>query len=201
MKLYADAPVRRTRQIASDALAVVWVGVWVWAARTLHGLVASLAEPGVALEDAGNGLNQRVLGAADSVEGLPLVGDQLRGPFEAVADAGTAIAGAGQKQQDVVADLALALSGLLLVLALAIVLLTWLPLRVWWVRRASAARALVRESADPSLFALRALANRPLRDLRRVHPDPANAWRLGDQAVIARLAALELQDLGLRPPK
>jgi len=44
------------------------------------------------------------------------------------------------------------------------------------------------------------LANRPLAQLRRVHPDPATAWRIGDRAVIARLAALELRDLGLRPP-
>lgn len=201
MKLYADAPARRAWQIATDLFAVVWVWSWVWAARKLHGLVASLAEPGIALEDAGNGLRDRLLGAADTVDGLPLVGDQLRGPFDVVADAGTAIAEAGQKQQDVVSDLALALAGLMLVLALAAILFTWLPLRVWWIRRASAARALVRESADPSLFALRALANRPLRQLHRVHPDPATAWRLGDQAVIARLAALELGELGLRPPR
>jgi hypothetical protein len=54
--------------------------------------------------------------------------------------------------------------------------------------------------ADLELFALRALANRPLRELYRVTPDPAGALRAGDYA---GLAALELRSLGLRaePPR
>jgi hypothetical protein len=36
--------------------------------------------------------------------------------------------------------------------------------------------------------------------LTRIAPDPAAAWRAGDPAVVRRLAALELTDLGLRPP-
>lgn len=201
MTLYADAPVRRAFQIVADVLAVAWAVFWVWAARRLHAAVISLAEPGVVLEDAGNDLNERVLGAADAIEGLPVIGDQLRGPLEVVADAGTAIAGAGQRQQDVVANLALSVSGLLLALALAVVLLAWLPRRVAWVRRASAARALMAAGANPSLFALRALATRPLPELRRISPDPAGAWQHGDRPVIEALAGLELAALGLRPPR
>lgn len=201
MMLYADAPARRAFQVLADVLAVAWAVFWIWAARRLHAAVTSLAEPGVVLENAGNDLNERVLGAADAVEGLPVVGDQLRGPFEVVAEAGTAIAGAGQRQQDVVANLALGLSGLLLALALAVVLLAWLPRRIAWVRRAAAARSLLATGASPSLFALRALATRPLADLRRISPDPAGAWQHGDRPVIEALAGLELAALGLRPPQ
>lgn len=200
MKLYADTPARRSRQIVADVLALGWAVFWIWAATRLHAVVTSLAEPGIVLEDAGIGMNDRVLAAADAVDGLPVVGDELRTPFEVVAGAGTSIAAAGQRQQDVVADVATVLSGLVLVLALALVLLTWLPRRFAWVRRTSAARTLVQGGASSSLFALRALATRPLADLHRLGPNPAGAWQRGDQTVIEALAELELAALGLRGP-
>mgnify|MGYP000681029309 CR=1 FL=1 len=44
---------------------------------------------------------------------------------------------------------------------------------------------------------VRALSRVPVSRLVRVAPDPAAAWRSGDPAVVAALAALELSDLGL----
>jgi hypothetical protein len=85
-----------------------------------------------------------------------------------------------------------------LVVAVAVVLVAWLPWRIRWVQRTRAARRLLAAHADPALFALRALTNRSLRDLLRVHPDPARAWRAGDPAATAALAQLELAALGLR---
>jgi hypothetical protein len=56
------------------------------------------------------------------------------------------------------------------------------------------------DGADLELFAIRAVANRPLRELRRVSADPAGALRAGEHHA---LADLELRALGLRarPPK
>jgi hypothetical protein len=51
------------------------------------------------------------------------------------------------------------------------------------------------DRADLHLFALRAVANRPLRQLHRVTPDPAGALAAGDYE---GLAALELNALGLK---
>ena len=48
------------------------------------------------------------------------------------------------------------------------------------------------------LLALRALANRPLQELRRVAPDPVRAWRDGDADAIRALAHLELVADGVR---
>ena len=53
--------------------------------------------------------------------------------------------------------------------------------------------------ADLDLFALRALANRPLPRLTEISPDPVEAWRRGDSEVVRALAALELRSIGLRP--
>ena len=60
---------------------------------------------------------------------------------------------------------------------------------------ATAARAIRESAADLHLFALRAVANRPLSELRRVTPDPAGALMSGD---VEDLARLELAALGLR---
>jgi len=199
MQIYADTPGRRSAQLVADATALLWIGFWVWLAMWLRDLVLLLGEPGAVLESAGEALSERVSDAADTVAGVPGVGDDLRRPFDAIAQAGVDIAGAGARQQEVVADLALALSTAVLVVAVAVVLVAWLPWRIRWVQRTRAARRLLAAHADPALFALRALTNRSLRDLLRVHPDPARAWRAGDPAATAALAQLELAALGLRP--
>ena len=82
---------------------------------------------------------------------------------------------------------------LLLIVPLALVLFVWLPLRIRWIRRASSPRRCAREPAGRDLLALRALANQPLRRLATLHPDPADAWRDGDERRGQALAALELR--------
>lgn len=198
MQLYADTPGRRIAQVLADVTAMLWIGFWTWLAIWLRDLVLLLGEPGAVLESAGQTLSERVRDAADTVAGVPGIGDDLRRPFDVIAEAGVDIAGAGVRQQEVVADLALTLSTVVLVLAVAVVLVAWLPWRIRWVTRSRAARRLLVAHADPALFALRALTNRSLRDLLRVHPDPARAWRAGDPAATAALARLELAALGLR---
>jgi hypothetical protein len=74
-------------------------------------------------------------------------------------------------------------------------LLVWLPRRVAWAREAGAASRLRMDAADLELFAIRAVANRPLRQLHRATPDPAGALRTGEYEA---LADLELRALGLR---
>jgi hypothetical protein len=98
-------------------------------------------------------------------------------------------------------DLAWALALLLLVGPVLVVLLGWLPLRVRWIRRATAAVGLRDGNAGRDLLALRALANQPLRRLTRIDPDPVGAWRDGDRSTVNALAALELRRLGVRLAK
>jgi hypothetical protein len=131
---------------------------------------------------------------------IPVVGGELRDPFGRLGGVGRALADAGVTQQQVVHDLALWLGVLVAAVPVAALLVMWLPGRVAWAREAGAASRLRLGGADLELFALRALANRSLRELYRVTPDPAGALRAGDYA---GLAALELRSLGLRaePPR
>ena len=200
MKLYADIPARRTRQLAGDIWLVAWTVLWIWIAVKLHGLVMNLAPPGMAISDGANDLAESIASAGEAVGGVPLVGESLGAPFEGMSQAARSIADAGQAEADAVATLAMFLSVSLAVLAFASFAAFWIPIRVAFVRRASAAQRFVDANEDLDLFALRAMARQPLQALARITDDPAGAWRRGDQTVIHALASLELREEGLRPP-
>jgi hypothetical protein len=198
MKLYADTTGRRGRQLFTDLFVVAWVAFWIWLSVQLYDLVLKLAVPGEKLASAGDGMASNLSDAGTQAHRVPVAGDALASPFTKAAGAARGLADAGRQQQEIVHELAWVLALLLLAVPLAVVLFGWLPLRVRWVRRASAASSLRAGAAGRELLALRALANQPLRRLARVDGDPVAAWRRGDPDTVRALAALELRRLGLR---
>ena len=195
MKLYAETSGLRARQVLGDLAVVAWTAAWVWAGVTLYRLVEKLAVPGARLEQAGGGFAGDVAEIQQKVGRVPVVGNELQGPFGRLAGVGQTLADAGATQQQVVHQLALWLGILVAAVPVVTLLLAWLPRRVSWAREAGAASRLRLAGADLELFALRAVANRPLRQLHRVTPDPTGALRAGDYEA---LADLELRALGLR---
>jgi hypothetical protein len=198
MKLYAETPSRRLRQFLVDLLIGAWVAAWVLAGLAVRRLVDELARPGQAVEQAGDRVANGMGGVQDQVSRVPGIGGSLRAPFERLGEAGQALARAGATQQHVVHELALWLGVLVALIPILVVLAAWLPGRIRWMREATAATRLRRVlgTTDLGLFALRAVAHRPLRELRRVSLDPIGDLQRGDYAA---LAALELRALGLRP--
>ncbi len=201
MRIYADRPWTGIRQLLTDLLVVAWIWVWIKAASRLYDLVEKLAVPGRKLEDAGNGMASSMTDASHRVDNVPGVGRSLATPFTKAADAAAAMAQAGQQQQQSVHDLAIILVVLLLIVPFSLVLFGWLPLRIRWMRRATAAASLRTAEAGTDLLALRALATQPLRKLADIDPDVAAGWRNGDRATVNALAALQLRSLGLRAPR
>lgn len=200
MKLYADLPSRRLRQVTGDAVLLGWIILWVWLGRHVHDATMELAGPGRRLESASGSLAERLRDAGDGIGDLPVVGDEASAPFTGAGDAADRVAAAGRAQAEAVTTLADWL-GLVVALAPILLLIAWyVPPRIRFARRASAGRALVDSAADLDLFALRALAHQPLHVLARISDDPARAWREGDPELVRRLAALELRAAGLRPP-
>jgi hypothetical protein len=195
VKLYAETSGLRARQVLGDLAVVAWTAAWVWAGVTLYRLVEKLAVPGARLEQAGGGFAGDVAEIRQKVGRVPVVGNELQGPFGRLAGVGQTLADAGATQQQVVHQLALWLGVLVAAVPIVTLLLAWLPRRVSWAREAGAASRLRLAGADLELFALRAVANRPLRQLHRVTPDPAGALRAGEYEA---LADLELRALGLR---
>lgn len=199
MKLYADAPARRARQLVADLLVLLWVLAWVQVGRAVHDTTMALAAPGRRLDDAGTGMAGNLDDAGGRLGDVPLVGDEVAAPFERAAEASRGVASAGREMVAVVEDLALWLGVVTALVPVLLVLLVHLPLRWRFARRATAGARLAGSGRDLDLFALRALATQPLHVLARVADDPAGAWRAGDPAVVARLADLELRAAGLRP--
>ncbi len=199
MKLYADLPLTRARQILTDLFVIVWVYVWIQLGVSLYDLVERLAAPGRSIEHAGTGMADGLSSAGNRIDDVPGVGGALATPFARAADAARSLASAGHEQQQVVHDLALTLALVVVVVPLSLVAFGWLPLRLRWMRRAAVASRLRLDVPGKDLLALRALATQPLRRLTALDPRIAAAWRRGDPQAVESLAALELRGLGLRP--
>jgi hypothetical protein len=201
MRPYARAPWRALRQVCADLLAVALVVLSVRFAAAVHDATLRLAEPGRRLAATGTDLGTNLRQAADRVGALPLVGDDVRGPLDRAGQAAASLVRVGQEQQAAVGQLADLLAVLVVAFPVLLLLVTWLPLRLRFARRAGAAQRFLDSGADLDLFALRAMANQPMHVLARISDDPAGAWRRGDAPVVRRLAELELRSVGLRPPR
>lgn len=198
MRWYAERPGRLLLQVTADLLALVWLVASVLLGKAVHDGLLALQGPARTLADAGGRIEDTFTGASQTASGVPFVGDDLARALTPGVDAGAGLARAGQDYGDTIGTLA-AVTGVVVPLALLLpVLLTWFLLRLRYARRAGAAAAA--RVASPDLLALRALARAPMRRLHAVAPDAAAGWRHGDPVVTHRLAALELDALGLRPP-
>ncbi|HEY3465380.1 MAG TPA: hypothetical protein VGL47_09630 [Amycolatopsis sp.] len=198
MQFYAERPIRRTAQLVSDLLAVLLVVFAVWLATSVYDEVMKLRAPGDGLVDAGTGLRGTFDNAANSADGIPLVGDALAKALHGGSDVGTRLADAGRWQIEAVENLAWWMAAIIIALPVLTLVATWLPLRWHFTRRATAAarlRALGDEGLD--LLALRALATQPLRRLASVG-EVATGWRQRDRDIIEKLAGHELARHGLQ---
>lgn len=199
MKLYADAPLRRTRQLLADVLVLAWVVLWAWAGAVVHDGTTALADPARQTDSAATSLGDQLRDAGGRLGGTPVVGDELAAPFDRAAEASDQIAAAGRDTVGAVERLALLLGLAVALVPILIALAVHLPRRWRFAREATAGARFVDAHEDLDLFALRALAHQPMHVLARVSDDPAGAWRAGDREVVRRLAELELADVGLRP--
>ncbi|WKD36620.1 hypothetical protein [Streptomyces xanthophaeus] len=201
MRLYAQTPARRNRQILADLIAVILIAAAVRFALAVHEAIMLLAEPGRRVESSGDSLATELGNAGDAASNVPFVGDLLKKPLRSAADASTGIADAGQSLQDAVSQVANLTALALIVVPVAVVLLLWVPARLRWIRRSITMRRLLDAPGGADLLALRALTGR-LGDLTALPTPPgglADAWRRGDRQVIADLSEIALRRAGLRP--
>lgn len=198
MKLYSDYGARRTRQVVADVIALGLVGAWVWLGVTVYSLVGALSVYGVQMEDAGAGFRETMTQVGETLGGIPLIGGGIRAPFDGASQAGGALEAAGRSQQEAINQLATVLGIGIAALPILTILLLWLLPRVRFARRAGRAQKLVQGGAGVDLLALRALATQNVATLAAVDPDAMAAWRRGDDAVMRKLAALELKSSGVR---
>ena len=201
MKLYAEVGARRFGQVVGDLMLVAWVWVCVELGRVVFRVTDALGAPGRKAAEAGDGLAGDLRRLSEPIGKVPAVGDQLRAPIDGAAGAAGKLAQAGRDQAHAVEQLAYVLAAVTIGLPVLFAVLIWVPRRIRFARRASAAQRFIDNAADLDLFALRAMANQPMHKLAKISDDPVAAWRDGDADVIARLARLELRSTGLKPPR
>jgi len=192
---YATTPGRLLAQLFSDIVVVIWTFVWVLIGLAVHSAVSTIAAVGRQVKGGADGVADSLKSAGDSADHIPLVGDAVSKPLTAASKAALDIAGAGHNLDTTATWLAV-----MLALAVAApptlgVAVPWLLLRIRFFRRKWTVSTLAATPAGEQLLALRALANRPLRRLTAVSPDPVSAWRVADPGAIR--AALELRSAGI----
>jgi len=199
MRIYAERPGRATLQVLADVAVLVWVVVVVDLARTAQALLLALQVPAGRLTGAGESLRGAFDNAAATASGVPFVGDDLARALGTGTGAGDSLSASGRELAVVAASAGSAALVAIVLLGVVPVVAVWLALRVRWMLAAGSARTA--RDTDPDLLALHALTRRPTRRLLAVSPDPGGAWRRGDPAAVAGLAAVELAALGLRAPR
>ncbi|MFF1688455.1 MULTISPECIES: hypothetical protein [unclassified Streptomyces] len=200
MRLYAQTPARRIRQVLADLIAVAMICAVVKLALVVHDAIGRLADPGRKAESAGVSLSDGLVDAGEAASKVPFVGGQLKKQLGSAAEAGTGLADAGRSLQDTVGHVATLTMVVLIVIPVVFVLLLWLPPRLRWIRRSAVTRRLAAGPGGADLLALRVLTGSQ-RELAAVSTPPgglAEAWRRGDEQVIADLAAIGLRQVGLR---
>jgi hypothetical protein len=198
--VYPDLPGTRARAVARDACVLALLVCFALVGVAVHDTVDGLAVLGAGVRAAGESVQGGFDSAADAVDGVPLVGDDvadgLRGAGEGT---GGEVRDLGRSGEDAVHRLANLLGWVTFGLPAAVLLVYALPPRIRELRRLNAAARVLRDSAGHErLVAMRAAFSLPYGQLLQYTEDP-----FGDLAAerYAPLVAAALEDAGLRAPR
>ena len=175
----------------------MWAGLWLVVASVVRATINTLASPAVALGQGTAAMAERMDDAAETLGEVAFVGEQLATPFRPIADSLRDISGQTAGQVGAVEQAALVVAVVVWLVPTLTLAIVYLPARIRRARESAAARAFIDDHADLDLFALRALAKAPMTQLARISDDPVAAWRGSDDAIIQKLANLELRRVGI----
>lgn len=198
MKLYSDFAAQRARQMTADVVALALIAISVATGIVVFSTVNQLAQFGVQMQNAGTDFRTSMTDVGTRLGGVPFIGEGISAPFSTASSAGDTLAAAGQTQQDLVLQAAIALGVGVAALPILIVLLVWLIPRLRFISRATRTRALMRSGLNTDLLALRALTHQKAGVIAKIAPDAVGAWRRSEPEVMQRLAGLELRSVGIR---
>lgn len=199
MSLYSDYPAARNRQIIGDVAGVIILIIVISIATAVTTAVRAFGAFGRDLERAGLDIQTGLSEAADNLGDVPLIGDGIRGPFDAAASAGESVANAGRAQQAFVEVVAVGAGWAVALVPLVMLALLWVVPRVRFAQRSSRLREMIANGMTSETLAARAVAHAPLRELVAVHPDPGAVWRANNPQALRALAGIELRRAGIRP--
>ena len=199
MRWYAANPDRRTAQVMTDLAVVGWLVVCLWLANGVQSRFDDVADQVRQAETATADISAGLTQAGEFLGGVPLVGDQVREPFDAAAGASDSLGAATLESADRTEQ---AGTWLAVVLVIGLFFPVGIPYGRRRVRKAKEAgriEVLARSAAGADLLAVRALVSLPAHEVAAAVPDAADGWRRGDPSVIAALVQLQLLEAGLDP--
>jgi hypothetical protein len=139
VKVYSDAAGQRFGQFIGDVMLGCWVVVCVSLGLVVYRVTNALGAPGRKAAEAGDSLAGGLRDLADPAGDVPAVGDKLRAPIDGAAGAADKLAQAGRDQAHAVEQLAIVLALVTAGLPILFAALIWLPRRIRFSRRATAA--------------------------------------------------------------
>lgn len=204
IKFWSEVPAARLREIAADVATWIWVSFWVLAAHRVYTTIEGFSAVGRAIGRGGQNIQSAGDQIGESLGGLPLVGEGVRGL------ASTAFGAAGEPFVFVggeLEQLLILIARLLAILVLAVMLIPWLsrylPWRARRLHEIRTAHRVIRLAPRhvPDVGVERMLASRALHrltygELLEHTPDPIGDFASGR---FERLARAELASVGLRP--
>jgi hypothetical protein len=202
IKIWSELPVARTREQVADIATLIWVVFWGSIVVQLFAFLIGFAGVGRAVHEGGENMIQGGKTLGDSLEGLPVVGSQVKvltsGAFAA---GGQPISDLGTGLEQFIAIVSVVLALLLALVTLGPWLIRYLPWRWERLRRVRAAHRAIRRAPDSDAgiertLAMRAMARLDYDTLLDYTPDPLGDWTSGRHD---RLARAELASVGLRP--
>jgi hypothetical protein len=199
VRLYPDVPARRLATAVRDLVALLALVLLAWLGLAVHDAVDRLAVLGEGVNDAGSAVQGGFESAADRIEGVPVVGDDIAGGIRGAGEGtGGNVAELGRRGEDAVHRLADLLGLLVFGLPAVLVLALWLPPRIAQVRQLTAAARVLAEPGSSErrrMIAMRAAFGLPYGQLLQHTRDP-----LGDLAAghYDGLVEAALDDAGLR---
>jgi hypothetical protein len=175
MRFYPHARSERLATLVQDALVVALLVLFAWLALKVHDAIDKLAVLGEGVEGAGAAVEGGFGTAADTVEGTPVVGDDLAGALrEAGEGTGGEAVEIGREGQERVHDAADLAGFVTFLVPAALLLFQAVPARIALARRLTAAhRALAVDDPERRrLVAMRAAFSLPYEELLRYTRDP-----------------------------
>jgi hypothetical protein len=201
MRLYPNITMRRIHVASRDLLVVALLVLFGLIGLTVHDAVSRLVVLGTGVREAGTSVQGGFDSAADAVDGAPLVGDELASALRGAGEGtGGNVADLGRRGEDAVHRLARLLGLVTFGLPAAVLLGTYLPGRIGFARRLTAADRVLGAGDSPErrrAIAMRALFTLPYGELLAYTSDP-----IGDLAEerYDALVAAAFAEAGLRPP-
>jgi hypothetical protein len=199
VRLYPELSVPRNRALVADLASIILLVLFAWAGLQVHDAVDRLAVLGEGVEASGSAVSDGFEGAADAVDGAPVVGDDIADGLRSAGEgSGGEVEELGRSGEESAHDLANLLGFVTFALPALLVLTRWLPGRIEQVRKLRAASNVLGDRATPErrrILAMRAAFSLPYWQLLQYTRDP-----LGDleDGRYDALVAAALEDAGLK---